>query len=39
LYGSSIKALKEYQKEYPKEVSGIIEEDRAALFRTKGEAK
>lgn len=30
-------ALLGYQKEYPEEVSGIIEEDRAALFRAKGD--
>jgi hypothetical protein len=37
LYGASNKALEGYKNEFPKEVSGIIEEDRAALFRAKGD--
>lgn len=39
LYSASNKALEVYKKEFPEEVNGIIEEDRSALFRAKGEAE
>ena len=39
LSGAAEEALLGYEKDFPEEVSGIIEEDRAALFRTKGEAQ
>lgn len=39
LNGVANEALLEYQKEFPEEVSSIIEEDRVALFRAKGELK
>jgi hypothetical protein len=37
LYSALNKSLDEYNNEFPKEVSEIIEEDRDAFLRSKGE--